>query len=465
MAGVKATFKDRHWDRLLREIEDGKIIPVVGPELLQVDIDGRKMPLSTHLAEQLIDRLDVDEDNLDDPLTLDAVACQYLRQGGDRQEIYYEVLSLIEAGNWPVPQPLAKLAAIKHFGLYLTTTFDPLLKKALDHDRYDDADRTPALAYTGKSDSDDLPADYNGKAPMVYHLFGKATAYPTYVVTEDDLLHFAARWQDRDGRPPNLVDKLRDGFLLTLGCNFSDWLTRFFIRGAKGDEILGETGARGVVADSQMLGDQRLMEFLLRRKTNIYPDGGAVEFVDELHKRWTERHGSSLPDTQAAPRQAEPGEADNLEPFERGSVFISYASEDRVAAQTLRDALEAQGIDVWFDQRRLEAGDDYHAKIFRNIEESSFFLPLISNNTTQPGRRFFRLEWHKAIEEQKFRPAEIPFIQPVVIDSTPPTAEFIPEEFKARHWQNFPGGTPGDEFLQLTRQRIRELRRRERATA
>ena len=32
------------------------------------------------------------------------------------------------------------------------------------------------------------------------------------------------------------------------------------------------------------------------------------------------------------------------------TVFLSYASEDRAAAQVLRDALPGFGLEVWYDE-------------------------------------------------------------------------------------------------------------------
>jgi hypothetical protein len=40
-----------------------------------------------------------------------------------------------------------------------------------------------------------------------------------------------------------------------------------------------------------------------------------------------------------------------------GAVFLSYASEDAVAAQRICSALRAASIDVWFDQSELRGGD------------------------------------------------------------------------------------------------------------
>ena len=49
----------------------------------------------------------------------------------------------------------------------------------------------------------------------------------------------------------------------------------------------------------------------------------------------------------AAGEQAEPAKA----------AFVSYASQDPQAARRICDALQAAGIEVWFDQSELRGGD------------------------------------------------------------------------------------------------------------
>ena len=39
------------------------------------------------------------------------------------------------------------------------------------------------------------------------------------------------------------------------------------------------------------------------------------------------------------------------------AVFLSYASQDAEAARSICDALQAVGLDVWFDQSELRGGD------------------------------------------------------------------------------------------------------------
>ena len=63
------------------------------------------------------------------------------------------------------------------------------------------------------------------------------------------------------------------------------------------------------------------------------------------------------------------------------TVFLSYASGDRKAAQAIRDALLAYGLEVWYDESALDGGDAWDHKIRRQIRECDFFMPLISAET------------------------------------------------------------------------------------
>jgi hypothetical protein len=50
---------ERFWEQLLDFIEDGRVIPIIGPELLMLDINGKMTSLYTYLAEQLAGRLQI----------------------------------------------------------------------------------------------------------------------------------------------------------------------------------------------------------------------------------------------------------------------------------------------------------------------------------------------------------------------------------------------------------------------
>ncbi len=452
---------ERQWRRLLTEIGDRQVLPIIGPEVVSVAQAGQQVPLDRYLASTLAQRLDLKE-QLPATASIDDVVAQYLLEpDADRDEVYFAIRQIVGEAKWDPPEPIRQLAAISGFDVYVTVTVDLLLETALDQVRFKGEARTDSLAYTRFSEPVDLPAQYKPSygaddkvpvEPAVYHLFGKVSPARDYAIWEEDFLYFGHRLQSRDFRPQNLFDLMRTRTLLVLGCGFPGWLTRFFLAAAKGDTLLTE-GVRGVIADSRSGSDQSLILFLERRHTSVYTEG-AVAFISELYRRWMIDHPAGAPVT-AAPAQPAAGAPPEIV---TDAIFISYASLDRASAIVIRDALQAAGLDVWFDQRNLNPGDVYQDKILSNIERCSCFLPVISKSTAIPGRHFFFLEWNKAVDEVKLRAPGVPFIVPVVIDDTPYDAPHVPAQFRDRHWQRLDGTSLPDDFLKLLRDRIRALR-------
>jgi hypothetical protein len=450
----QTSFTERNWRNLLTDIEARQVIPMVGQELLVLPDTGKT--LYETVALELIARLGLDKDRLPESYSLQDVTSLYLQDPANAAEdLHYEAREILSGRSWPTPEPLKKLAAITHFDLLVSVTIDSLLEQALNEVRFNGAKSTRSLAYSEKSQVQDIPpADDAPGAPTVFQLFGKLNATGDYAITEEKVLEFSHRMQSRDMRPKNLFDAFRVKNFLALGCSFPGWLARFFLRASKGDQLYTQ-GSRGVIADRSSKTDQDLVMFLERRKTAIYTQGDAPAFVDELHRRWTEQFGG-----KQAPEPTAPAPLLDAADFKVDSVFLSYASEDRTVAQQVKQAFDAAGVDVWFDQRALESGDDYRAKIEKNIESCSYFVPLLSRNTAGEERRFFRLEWFKAVDEMKFRPPEFPFIQPILVDDTPLDAPGIPREFTSRHIRKIEALA---ELVDDARKRIRERRRERRS--
>ena len=384
---------------------------------------------------------------------LNAVACRHLQQGKKWQRIYTALKSSMPAAEeLRVPEPLRQLAAITPLRLFVTTTFDALLQRALDEARYGGQPKTEVLAYSPQR-GQDLAAGLEGlERSTVFHLFGRLSATPSYAVTQEDTLEFVHALEAGTHRPELLLDELERNNLLLLGVSFRGWLARFFLRTAKRQPLRAVRGTTDVVADAWVRDDPGLAVFLrtFSSGTEVF-EGGAVEFVSELHRRWRQRHPED-PEGVAVPPS--PRSRPSIEP---GSVFLSYASEDRPAAETLAAALEAAGIDVFFDQQSLQAGDDFETQLRRAIRECSLFVAMISQHALSEQRRFFRLEWSLALEESLKAPGR--FILPVALDDTSPAAAQLPEKFRRLHWQQAPGGVPGPDFVALLREAFRSYQR------
>jgi hypothetical protein len=427
------------------------VIPIIGPELLVLGEESGQFTLYEYVAKQLVSRLSLDVERLPGGYSLLEVTslfCQDPRNRAD--ELYYETREILAGRSWPAPEPLRQLAAITHFDLFVSTTFDSLLELALNQVRFQGAARTRTICYSEKRRVEDIPPESERGHPTVYQLFGKLDSTGDYGITEEKIVEFTHRLQSRDLRPQNLFDALQSNSLLVLGCGFPGWLARFFLRAAKG-ELLFSQGARGVLADGAAASDPEFVMFLERRQTTIYCQGNAVQFTAELHRRWMDKFGGK--NGSGAPQPEEVGP--RTETFRLDSVFLSYASEDRHEALQVKHAFDEAGVDVWFDQAALESGDDYRLKIEKNIENCSYFVPLISRHTANLEKRFFRREWSKAIEESAAYPPEYPFIQPILLDDTPLDSPGIPRQFRDRHVRTLDALA---QFVDEAKKRIRERR-------
>jgi hypothetical protein len=134
------------------------------------------------------------------------------------------------------------------------------------------------------------------------------------------------------------------------------------------------------------------------------------------------------------------------EPRLSSAIFLSYASQDQGAARRICDALRSGGLEVWFDQEGgLEHGDEWDAKIRRQIRECVFFIPLISGNTQCRLEGYFRIEWDLAAERAQGIAQGVPFILPVTVDNTREADALVPERFRKVQWMHLPGGeVPSD---------------------
>src|SRR3954463_15734712 len=95
------------------------------------------------------------------------------------------------------------------------------------------------------------------------------------------------------------------------------------------------------------------------------------------------------------------------------AVFLSYAHEDAVAARRIADALRGAGVEVWLDENELRGGDAWDAKIRRQIDACTLFVPIISAHTQGREKGYFRLEWKLAVDQMHLRAEGVPFVAPV----------------------------------------------------
>jgi hypothetical protein len=437
-------FDDDVWEDLLNFIEEKRVIPIVGPELLRVDTDAGPRLLLEWLAEKLAARLGVDPAPLPKPLVLNDVVCAYLTAHGRREEAYTRLRSIMREANFAPPLALRRLAEITDFNLYVTTTFDPLLEQAVNAVRFSGGANTEVLAYAPNRVVDLPLARDDLQRPVVYHLLGRLSASPTYVISDEDLLEFVCALQSEHLIPEKLFHALEHNHLLVIGSDFSNWLARLFLRMTKRRRLSDPRDVGEILADSHTLRDVRLVSFLQQVSVRTRLFSGAEQFVTELHHRWTARRGNvPRADADTPPLRFLPPERE----MPANAVFISYAREDLPSVQKLKAGLDAAGIACWFDMDRLEGGDDFMRKIRGNIGHCSFFIPVVSGMTQRRVEGWFRREWRWAVDRMEGMAQGAGFVLPVCVDDTPEAGALVPDEFMKAHWTRLPGGEVTPEFV------------------
>ena len=445
-------WDDYIWDVLLAAIAKRQVIPVIGPALSLVEVDGGETPLDRYLAKRMLDRVGLDPV---DAGTLDGTISR-LREMGRGSNLHALVHRILqdEGPRFRPPKVMLQLAEISHFTLFVTTAFDSLLEKALTAVRYSGASpsgRVDSIAYDPDRVSECDIRD--GARPIgsttVYHLLGRVSALPDYVLTEEDLLEHICLLQTESMRPKGLFRELQSNHLLILGGNFPDWLARLFLRTTKSQRLSYPRDIVEVVADEHTRSDSQLVRFLTAysRQTKIF-SSNAPDFVTELLQRWRQGFGAGAPLSSPAQQHTE-----TLLPSP-DTIFISYASEDRDAALAVKDGLERAGLRVWFDRKRLLPGDEHDEAIPEIIESRcARFIALLSRNTERRIQNaYFRREWHFAVKRDTRNDPKVGFIVPVIIDEMSfGDFNYIPADFKKKTAISLPGGRVTPDFVEHLR--------------
>ncbi len=460
------------WSDLLDKIEDGRVAPVIGPQLIEVTHQGRTGPLEEHLARRLIQRLGIESNGkADDRLTLFEVVAGAHRL--DREADYHSLLNrLLREFSGAEPGPaLAALARITDFTLYLTLGFDAQIVKALSAERHLAPADILHLAYAPNQQRTDLPRPLSAlETPLVFALFGKSCPAPEFVISEEDLLEWITALQDPDNRPPLLFDALRTNHILFIGCDLPDWLLRFFIRLTRSNRISLSRSSETLIGSSQA-DHSRLVAFLDRfSPKTLVLDMTPQAFMTELEARWQARRaefgGAAPPEISLLPADIRPG-----------GVFLSYGSQDHGAATALYEALNRRQVDTWFDDQRLTSGARYDEVIERNIGRCGVLLALLSDTIlarlnhwrTQEGfhpdrKPYFLREWELALARQKLQPGSLR-IMPVRIDDLNLGDPLLPEGLRALTCDFAPAGRADDRLLEVIKHNVRDIRKRQREAA
>lgn len=411
-------INDRNWELLMSAVEEKRVVPIIGENLIQVVTEEGRMNIREYLLAKLAPKLGVSEfQNFSQVEDVIRDNNARTRNAGDVTDIYYEIYEVLKYAEISVPDFVVKMFSNCDFPLILTTSYANGLDKALQ------LPSSKICVYNKNMSSDVSKADILSNTSVLYYLFGKlGITKRSFKVTEDDLLDYLHCWHNNDTRPLNLSEFLSDKFLLVLGCNYPNWLFRFFWHSIRNFTIVPSTPEMQGVVTVAANKDEDLMTFLSRVQTSVYRN--AEDFITEFITRYSSRHSTDRTSSGYAIPTIDQGAATSS--FD---IFISYAEEDFDKAHQVAEHFNRLGASVWFDKDRLTIGENYETTIKDMITNCKRFVPILSKTTLIQGRRFFKREWSWAKEESEYRLSE-PYISPIVIDDINPFIEnAIPSKF------------------------------------
>jgi len=441
------------WDDLVDLITSTQVVvPVIGDGAITLVRDGQERPFSEVLAERLAQMLEIE---LTPGASLRAVASAALRDGTPqllRSKLFRAHEELMrDVTREQLGGPLRLLSEIDDFPLILTTATHGLLDKALHLTRQ----REPEVVALGAGEDLDLRTSWAPSAkPTVVHLFGRVSRNLNFALTEEDILESLWGLQ-KDRRPERLLDVLSTRSLLFIGNRFPDWLARMFMRSMRRSRLSEDRATIKALAEDGIQDEPQLVLFLesLGQQTWIYRSGDVCQFVGTLHERWSEMRSDrrELPGTSAPARTEMPD----------GAVFISYSSGDEAAARAVRDQFDENGLDAWFDERELRAGDQYDLDIRRSIERCELFVAVISATTEGRDEAYFRREWRLAIERSRGMAEGRRFIVPIVVGGlAPKELKNVPQEFRERTVEGAADGRLSETLMEQLVKDVRLIRSR-----
>ena len=146
------------WDDLLAHIRQRVLVPVVGPDVTVVEVGNAEQTFSALIGQRLAERWNLSVSP--GPTTMDEAVAAFLRERGrDEVERLYRVINDIIVEVDPEPgDALRDLAAIDDLRMFVSTTPDRLLAKAVNEVRFRGRPMTRELSFSpNQSTSEQSP--------------------------------------------------------------------------------------------------------------------------------------------------------------------------------------------------------------------------------------------------------------------------------------------------------------------
>ena len=360
------------WDKLIQQIIDGNVIPVIGADLLTDDNDNPHQAIVDFLANGF--KVESKPSSFSE-----LVYDPKYKNENKKDSIYYQVNRILGNAGFKPSLRLKRLLSIRQFPFVITTSFTPIVEQTMKEIWKDEL---RVMRFNNNpSENNDIKNGTALRKPTIYYMFGKVgEGAHKYVLTDTDMLDYVSAWlsNDNKARPKNLCNELKEKYLLMLGNNYSNWLFRFIWFSMRKPDL-----GHGMIAHDKL--DESLLHFLDRAET--FTKRNTSDVIDQIITRLDKKL-----------KENEETKFDS--PKENMDVFISYSRSDGEIAEKLYETLTAQGKRVWYDRNNLTAGGNFMDEIRKAIRTAKYFVPIFSNNVTKEkgDSHVYRNEWDTAIE-------------------------------------------------------------------
>lgn len=264
-----------HYDEVVRLLDEGAVIPCLGPGANSCDrderwhdVDSGFLPDADELAEYLAHRLGLPYNGADLAEISQYVAVE--RGSGDLYKLLRRTLTqrcpstAVHHFVAQLPATLDRLGRPQRYQLILTTNYDDALERAFD-EAEEPYDLATYLA-SGNARGKFLHAPFEGEAEVIeipneYRAFpispwgdlertvivkihggvdavqGSYTRQENYVITEDDYIGYLSHAGIGSVVPAQILAKLRESHFLFLGYTMREWSLRVFLQRIFGERL------------------------------------------------------------------------------------------------------------------------------------------------------------------------------------------------------------------------------------
>jgi hypothetical protein len=377
---------ENDWRRLIRIIEQGDCILLLGPGVTFDPQDPHHTSLTLKLVRTLADQLGHAEPiaSQDDATHV----AQIFQRTHDRIALEIAVEDFYRTYGEQTTDVHRQLA-LQPFSLCIDLTPTGFMAQA-----FRETGKTPVEDFYAFRQ--ERPTSLQGitpQRPMIYHLLGSFDDPDALVLTDSDLLDFLVSIaRNKPSLPTDLTSRFSnpDTSFLFLGFGFQQWYFRILLH------ILKAHGNRRnfslALEDAHFFAHPNQAQTVLfynEQHRIQFRHGSWQTFADELGQHFS----AIAPRRAAAPA---PTVAENAP-----TVFLCHCSEDAAIVADVSARLQQLGIRTWLDRQNLRSGDRWDHILRKAIHEwVDYFVVLETPAMRQQTESYFYREIRAARERE-----------------------------------------------------------------